>query len=237
MNLYLAYSCNAWAQATYREIDWPKFDLGLLISFPYLDTARLELFEKCPRLMLDSGAFSAWNSGKVIDFARLTAEARRKRWGSVVSLDVIGDWQRSKLNAWRMRQAVGGHVMPVFHIGEPLALLRDYCAAFGVVGLSCRFGETIAESLKWLDDCYRQSYPHRFHSFGWLANDALRRFPFYSGDAVTWAMVPPTFGRWIKMGMLRTRAKVSLLAQVHAVAEQQAFLRARWAKELARWTN
>lgn len=237
MNLYLAFSCNGWAQATYPEIDWPALDLGLLISFPYLETARMEHFAKVPRRMLDSGAYSAWNKGEVISIERLTAEARRPYWDSVVSLDVIGDPQRSKLNAWRMRSTVGRHVMPVFHIGEPLGLLRDYCAAFDVVGLSCRFGESISKSLGWLEECFRLAYPHRFHSFGWTANDALRRFPFYSADAVTWAMVPPTFGHWMKYGMLRTRNKVSLLSQVNAVAEQQAFLRARWSKELSRWTN
>lgn len=229
---------NGWARMTYPKIPWREYDLGLLVSFFYLKHFNQQrMAADCPRFMLDSGAFSAWNSGKTIDLSRLEAEARRERWGSVVTLDVIGNPELSKVNAWRMRQRVGSHVMPVFHIGEPMELLADYCHYFGYVGLSCRFGESVPQSLAWLNDCFRQSYPHRFHSFGWVDDKALRTYPFYSADAVTWAMAPPTYGRWAKMGQLRVREKVSLLAQVKEIAEYQARLRGIWAQEMRRWSN
>lgn len=226
---------NGWARSTYPEIPWKEYDLGLLVSYFYLSHYRPEFGRDCPRLMLDSGAFSAWKSGATIDMPALVAEARRPCWREVVTLDVIGNPDASHRNALAMRQSVGAHVMPVFHYGEPIDLLARYCEAFDYVGLSCRFGESYPESMRWLARCFAKHYPHRFHSFGCMYFPALRELPFYSADSVTWAMSPPTFGRWETMGRLRTRKKVTLLAQVKHLADRQAFLRSLWKDERARW--
>jgi hypothetical protein len=238
MNLFLAFSANSNALQTYAKIPWQKLDLGLLVSFYYLRMVRREWCDDCPRLMLDSGAFSAWKSGKEIDLAKLISEARRACWESVVALDVIGDGTRSQHNAHIMRNQVGSRVMPVFHIGEPLELLAAYCEVFERVGLSCRFGEPIAQSLAWLDRCFAHAYPHRFHSFGWMDDVALTAFPFDSADAVSWALGPSMYGNWYAFGNLPTRnSRLSLIGQVEHIADQQARLRAQWAKERERWTN
>jgi len=238
VNLYLAFSANGNARRTYTSIPWRKLDLGLLISFYYLQGVKRDWHVDVPRMMLDSGAFSAWKSGKAIDMPKLIAEARRACWEAVVALDVIGDGKRSQINAHIMRSQVGARVMPVFHIGEPLDLLDAYCGTFQRVGLSCRFGEPIAQSLAWLGQCFARAYPHRFHSFGWMDDNALTAFPFHSADAVSWALGPSCYGNWYTFGNLPTRnSRLSLIGQVQYIADQQARLRAQWAKETAQWTS
>jgi hypothetical protein len=142
--------------------------------------------------MLDSGAYTAWSCGQSIDLYELMEYARNPRWHEVVALDVIGDAEASVRNADIMR-ANGLTVMPVYHIGDPIEHLQHYKAHFPKVGLSCRFGEPKRDSLRFLDKAFTEAWPYCFHSFGWISDSVLRRYPFDSADASTWVN-PHRFG-------------------------------------------
>lgn len=225
------------SKLTLPLVDWTAVGLGLLVSFPYLEIYE-QLLEKHPHiapvsLMLDSGAFTAYQTGMVIDLDKLTAESLKPRWNETVALDVVGDADKTWRNAVYMRNA-GANAYPVFHIGESWDWLKMYCESFEKVGLSCRFGETKTESQHWLEQCFARQWPHKFHSFGYVANSMLTSLPFHSADTASWNNRPSRWGLWKAYSgkALSVRGVKDLRAEVDAYANLQGELRQRWAREL-----
>lgn len=226
------------------ELD-PLLHPALLCSYVYLKQFK----QYQPRYyyrdwMLDSGAYSAWNSGKEIDLGQYIAVCHQLRasdptLSEIIALDVINDGksprkdtaEKSLANALKMK-AAGLEVVPVFHYGEPMEILREYCAAFDKVGLSCRFGEEMVDSLKFYDACYHAQWPKKFHSFGWMADELVFRYPFHSFDSASWELGPQCFGNWKKFGWLGSRGQLDIRTQVkhYLKLEQQA--RVRWGKQM-----
>ena len=197
------------------------------------------------RMMLDSGAFAAWNSGRVVDLLELASAIGRLGWAESVALDVIGDWRGSKANAIK-HKALGSPAMPVFHIGDPWDLLDFYCKHWPKVGLSCRFGETHAESIQFYEGCFARAWPHRFHSFGWTDARALLRFPFHSADSSTWKTVDMYGNIIVKDGNLLHPTRQWTVPNVPSPTKQryrkhhvqrylelEEMLKFRWVRELA----
>lgn len=180
-----------------QEWDWEARPLNVLVSFAYLKHWHKSMGE-CPwmrvsRTMIDSGAFTAYTKGEVVDIDALTEEVntggkflRPGGWDEAVGLDVIGDWEGSRRNADYMREKGAVRAMPVFHIGDPMELLDYYCKHWPKVGLSCLFGEARKDSFRFYEQCFARAWPHRFHSFGWAAENVLMTFPFDSADSSTW---------------------------------------------------
>src|SRR6266849_974917 len=174
-------------EQTLGQWDWVNKPLNILVTFPYVRFWLENSRGMTPRAtILDSGAYSAWKGGIEIDFDALCEEAKKPCWDEVVALDVIGDAQKSLENSLKMRDRVLT-VMPVFHFGEPWEILQEYKKNFLRIGLSCRFGEPKKDSFRWLDQCFSRAYPHRFHSFGWVARDMLLQYPFVTADTSSWA--------------------------------------------------
>lgn len=80
-------------------------------------------------LIIDSGAYAAWSSGKPIaltDYAEFL-----RRWDGVysmaITLDVIGDGEATKTNTATLHD-LGFPVVPVYTVGAPLTDLDDYVA-------------------------------------------------------------------------------------------------------------
>jgi hypothetical protein len=163
--------------------------------------------------LLDSGAFSAWTSGTVIDVDAYGAYAETitARWPHThtINLDVIPgtpDTQatdaqreegmaRSLVNADRLR-ARGLRVMEVYHQGEPATFLETLVARRRpgeLLGLSSRLGLSPVARARWLTNVLRwmvhhgglQSIPP-CHGLAETANESMEAFPFYSTDSSTW---------------------------------------------------
>lgn len=164
----------------------PNTPCNVLVSFAFKDKVDTYI-DHIPnaRLMLDSGAYTAWSCGKQVSLPALIEYAKARDWDEVVALDVIGDAEASKRNAITMKEA-GLNVMPVYHIGDPIDDLHFYKANFSKVGLSCRFGEPLKQSLAFIERSFAAAWPYKFHSFGWISEKVLRHFPFHSADASTW---------------------------------------------------
>src|SRR5687768_9801946 len=84
--------------------------------------------------VLDSGAFSAFNSGAKIELAAYTdfcAErlASDPKLSEVFALDVIGDWRAGRRNVDEMWRR-GVPAIPCYHAGEPWEVLLDYAKEF-----------------------------------------------------------------------------------------------------------
>lgn len=236
--IYLAFSPGGEASYTYPKLDWESMKINMLVSFHYLKDYRKRQKDIRPNLtMLDSGAFSAWNSGTTINLEDLTIESLTGHWDESVALDVVGDETQSRNNANYMREA-NCNVIPVFHIGESWNLLEYYCTFFKKVGLSCRFGEPRTESKNWLQDCFKKHWPFPFHSFGWVDRKILTEFPFHSADTSTWSTKPCVYGSWRAFpGTSRVSVKgmMTVEAEVRYWLKFERFLKCRWKKELSRW--
>lgn len=187
--------------------------------------------------MMDSGAYSAYNSGKIIlldeyiDFCH-KLRAEDPTLAEIIALDVIGDDKGSLKNAQKMRKA-GLDVIPVFHIGDDWGIFKEYCQGFSKVGISCRFGEPTADSFRFYDQCFARGWPKKFHSFGWAEEKVLMKYPIHSADSTSWEMGPCAFGRWQFFGKLSVRgSKQNLRSQVEWYMDLESRLRDRWKKDM-----
>lgn len=221
--------------------DWAARPLNLLIAYPYLRKFAQDCQRWSPaRIMLDSGAFSAWQSGASIDLDALVRASKKPIWSESVSLDVIGSWQGSMQNAVAMR-ALGSPAMPVFHVGDPWELLDFYCKHWPKVGLGGMVGRDRIEIQRWLEQIFARKWPHRFHGFGKTDEPITMAFPFHSCDSTSWT-VPVSFASSIKIrgakvgkvtGAPDRLLQPTLRYSIESFLELETKLRARWRRDLA----
>jgi hypothetical protein len=211
---------------------------ALLISYVYLPVYQRDMHRYAIRdWMLDSGAYSAWKSGAVIDLEKYIDDCHQllasdSRLVEVIALDVIGDGPASMKNAQRMKDR-GVNAMPVYHLGEDWGLLKDYCAGWDKVGLSCSFHRNRRECFVFYDKCFARHWPKKFHSFGRADEEILLRYPFHSADSTTWEMVPVAYGRWKSFGKMSLRGgRQNLRAEVEWYLHLEKRLQQRWRKEM-----
>lgn len=234
--IYFAFGGSRSPVETLERCDWKERCPKLLVSYFYLHDYEKHKHKFHPtHTMLDSGAYSAWNSGKTIDIDELITETKNPYWKESVALDVIGDAEASLKNALYMKEK-GSPAYPVFHIGDPWEILQEYCKQFDKVGLSCRFGETVKMSNFWYEQCFARAWPKKFHSFGFIAESTLEKFPFDSGDSSSWALGPGAYGMWRDMNHLSIRPKkgefLDLRAQIDSCLRMERRLESRWRREL-----
>lgn len=150
------------------------------------------------KLFLDSGAFSAFTQGKVIDLDVYIEYIKKYEPYLEVyaGLDVIGDYKATRKNIEYM-ESKGLSPLPTFHFKSPISELRrmikkyDYIALGGLVPL--KLNRALMQ--KWLDKCFavineetlKKGKPlTKVHGFGVNALWAWKRYPFYSVDATSW---------------------------------------------------
>lgn len=165
----------------------------LLASYFYFRTKGINsLVEKIgyqPEILLDSGAFSAWNIGKnisPIDYMRFIDE-NSAYIGKYIALDVVGDADLTRFYYEIMR--FKGYVpMPVFHYGDDFKYL-DYYVEKGektiALGGSAKMRSkpTVAA---WCSDVIGR-YPNiDFHLLGSSSRQITDRCNLASCDSSTW---------------------------------------------------
>lgn len=117
----------------------------MLLSFglmPKEDLAAYRAAMPCGRLLIDSGAFTAYSMGKAIKLEEYAAFLKHwtGAWDHAVSLDVIGDPVQTRKNTHRLH-SMGLPVLPVFTRGGTVkefdAMVRDtgYVCVGGGVGM------------------------------------------------------------------------------------------------------
>ena len=134
--------------------------LNILVAYPYFsDAIRRYLDSKDPhsfRLIVDSGAFTAWNTGAEVTMEGYTKFLRTlpKSWEwRAVQLDVYGDpdgtydnWQRMLDDGWH-------DIMPVFTRGDSLERLDEYYSVTDYIMFGgIAFGGQNKEYIKWFSE-------------------------------------------------------------------------------------
>ena len=107
--------------------------LNILVAFPYFSQSIFKsLSEKDPstfRLIVDSGAFTAWNTGKNINFNDYLKFLKTipNNWDyKAVQLDVFGNAEATYINYIKMLQLGFKDIMPVFTRGDSLERLEEF---------------------------------------------------------------------------------------------------------------
>jgi len=217
-----------------NEIDKP----ALLVSYFYLKQFQRHRPNYHFRdWVMDSGAYSAHNSGAEIDLDEYIETCRHlletdPKLTEVFALDVIGDWRASIKNCEKMWEA-GIPAIPAFHPGEPeealAAIARDYpkIALGGLVGKHNKYKK------KWLSQCFTRVWPKKIHGFGIASRELLLSLPFHSTDATNWELTPCAFGTWKSFGKMSVRGgEQNLRAEVEWYMRLERECRAKWAKEM-----
>jgi len=192
---------------------------ALLVSFVYLQPF-LEKQSKCQYRdwVLDSGAFSAHNSGKEIKLQDYIDCCKRlmdsdQTLTEVYSLDVIGDWKASLKNTEEMwRQGVPA--IPCYHYGEPWDVLKGMAKDYPKIALG-GVAMKWAVKNKFAEQCFARVWPKRIHGFGYGSEKSIMALPWDSVDATNWEIGPCKYGQWRSFGKMSIRgSKQNLRAEV-----------------------
>lgn len=214
----------------------PTTKPALLVSYVYLDPFIKNRAKYHYRdWVMDSGAFSAHNSGKTISLAAYIAKCQEllesdPTLTEVFSLDVIGDYKASLKNTEAMWKA-GVPAVPTFHVGEPVAVLKEMAASYPKIALGGAVGYRGKD--QWAAKCFGTVWPKKIHGLGFGAEKSIMALPWHSVDATNWELGPCKFGRWQSFGNMSVRgSKQNLRSEVLFYLDLEARARTRWAKEM-----
>ena len=216
-----------------------RYKPALLVSYVYLKTF-LEKQHKYQYRdwVLDSGAFSAHNSGTEIKLQDYIDCCKRlidsdNTLTEVYSLDVIGDWKASLKNTEEMwRQGVSA--IPCYHINEPWDVLKGMAKDYPKIALGgvalCRGGLKD----KFAEQCFARVWPKRIHGFGYGSASSIMALPWDSVDATNWELGPCKFGQWRSFGKMSVRgSKQNLKSEVEYYLKLERKARNRFGRYLA----
>lgn len=212
---------------------------GLLVSFWYL-----KLFVRDRPVMhfrdwvMDSGAFSAYASGKQIDLQQYIEACKHllstdPQLSEVYALDVIGDWRASHKNLERMWSS-GAPAIPCYHLGEPWDVLDGLARDYPKIAIGGAARMKVKQKLHFAKECFARVWPKRIHGFGFGARAFLDALPFHSVDATSWEFGPLGFKTWRRFGRLPIRGNnYSLRAEVNEYLKDEKRARHVWRREMA----
>jgi hypothetical protein len=145
------------------------------------------------KLMLDSGAYSAFRKKTTIDREAYAEYVKTHSdiFKVCVNLDVIGDGKKSFEN-WKWFYDKGVKLMPVYHVGTDEKFLKKYLEKADYVGLGAIANLSATRRIKGLQKIW-DSYllnkdgtaKVKVHGMGLTAVPILVRFPWYSVDSVS----------------------------------------------------
>ena len=191
------------------------------------------------RIMLDSGAFTAWNIGKPVQLEKLVAydldliqryphhefvfialdviPGERGRMATQVEIDAA---VRQSYNNFRHMQAAlgGATVLPVYHSGEDKRLRDAYLSLTDYVCLSPNQNMSEAQRFQWARESIVDGY--KFHGLATTGNRMLTFVDWFSVDSSGWLMVAAMGAILFPVGNELKPVSVSSTAPTRKVAGQ-----------------
>lgn len=167
---------------------WP---VNILVAFPYFKKSTVDLLRKTPkenyRLIVDSGAFTAWNTGRSInldDYCRFLDSMDELQPFYAVQLDVFGDPEGTWKNYLTMKSR-GYNVMPVFTRGDTLDRLEEmYSLTDYIMFGGITTGGKNINYVKWFME---KNKGRKVHWLGFCNMDFVKFFKPFSIDSSSWA--------------------------------------------------
>jgi hypothetical protein len=148
-------------------------------------------------VFMDSGAFSAFTLGEVIDLKAYCDYIKTNQDVILCAsvLDGIGDPLLTYQNQCAM-EAQGVRPLPCFHWGEDERYLEHYVANYEYITLGGMVPHSTAENKLWLDRiwekylCDSLGKPKlKVHGFGMTSIPLMLRYPWFSVDSSSWVQV------------------------------------------------
>ena len=160
--------------------------LNILVAYPYFtEGIRNYLMERDPstfRLIVDSGAFTAWNTGAEVTMEGYTKFLKTipKSWEwKAVQLDVYGDPEGTYTNWKRMIDMGFEDVMPVFTRGDSLERLDEFYEATDYIMFGgIAFGGENKNYIKWFSEANKGRRVH------WLGFTNMPFIKHYQPESV-----------------------------------------------------
>lgn len=210
---------------------------ALLVSFYYLDG----FLKHQPRYRyrdwaLDSGAFSAHNSGKPIRLQAYIDACKRlmdedPTLSEIFALDVIGDWKATLKNTEEMHRQ-GVPAIPAVHHGAPEAAIKAAAEYPKIaIGGVARMKPTARR--RFIEQVFARVWPKAIHGFGINDEATVLGFPWHSVDASSWEFGPCAFGRWKTYGNMSVRGSAQdLTPEIEWYMDLERRARVKWKKQM-----
>lgn len=221
---------------------------ALLVSYYYLEPFLEKRATYVYRdWVMDSGAFSAHNSGVAIDLSKYIDKCCEllhtdQTLIEVFALDVIPADRKPLTVAKAAEQSAknceamwekGIPAIPCFHAGEPeeflFAMAKTY-PKIAIGGVALERGDF---KYKFCEQVFARVWPKKIHGFGMSSETLVYGLPFHSVDATNWEIAPCAFGNWMKFGQMSVRgSNQDLRSQVKFYLDMESKARVRWKKEM-----
>lgn len=172
--------------------NWDKINIApfpMLVSYFQLKNTKYTRQKKCSKLMLDSGAFSAFTQKKPININEYIEYllSNKKIFDYKIALDIFGDEKQSYLN-WKKISNAGIKNIPVFHATADIKYLYGYADETDYIGIGGIALMNYKERKSLLSRIFRlfpDSTKIGFHGFGVNDEKLMVEFPWRSVDART----------------------------------------------------
>ncbi len=235
MKYYLSGQADAsfWQQVTVRRI---LVSLEASKTLANVITKQNSLL-RAEDVMVDSGAFTVWNTGGTIDVnVRIQNYADIRQIlpeAHLINLDVIPGERGRKATrqealvaceaGWQNYLAfarAGIKVLPVFHQLDEWEYLDRMMETSDYICVSPTNRAPTEYRKAWLDAVYAKvGTSVKTHSLAGSGRQLLERYPFYSVDATNW-LKPVQYGQSVLDGDLHTRSKPKGQSRVEILARE-----------------
>lgn len=162
--------------------------LNLLVAYPYMRKREIDFIKRekdSVRLLIDSGAFTAWKSGKPIeldDYCTFIEKLPVTPWRYFM-LDVVGD-PKATFENYNIMLKRGLKPIPVFTRGEDISMLEEYYKTSDVVGI----GGLVATqgNRGFVKGIMQHVGKRKVHWLGFTSLPYIRAFKPYMVDSSGW---------------------------------------------------
>lgn len=225
----------AWTKSGHRTLaeHSDREPVDILVAFPFARE-----FQQCRkhynigRVALDSGAFSAWNSGKTVSLSDYIGFCKDFECDEIFGLDVIWNPQATQRNLEAM-WAAGVDAIPCFHGGSDWRWL-DWAIQRPKIAISSR----LPKKKEWVQQVFKRIHPKRVHGFAFASPAMLHAAPFDSVDASSWIFSPSAMGNWAGYtgSQMRVGARgiKDFWIEVEEHQKRSRYFAARWRNALGR---
>lgn len=215
---------------------------ALLISFWYLKPFLEHQSEyRYRHWALDSGAFSAMNSGAVIDLTDYIKTCKRlmetdPTLQEIFALDAIGNPEQTKENT-RIMWEEGIPAIPCFHYGSPERYLMELAEKYPKIAIGGCARRKSGEKMKFARQVFARVWPKAVHGFGFGSEAQIMDVPFHSVDATNWELGPCAFGRWASFkgsggGLSWKGSKQNLQNEISHYLDIEERARVKWKRQM-----
>lgn len=217
---------------------------SLLVSYAFLRGFLKNIEQYAMReWVLDSGAFSAMNSGKVVTvdgylgaIKDLRKLPKRLQPSEIYALDVIGDAGASLKNCQEMA-ARGEPAIPTYHYQDKdPGVLKEMIATYDKIAIGGVAKANHNIKLKFCEWVFSLAWPKKIHGFGCASERLVLSLPFHSVDSTSWESGPCCYGNWRGLGgkgRLSWRgSNQNLRVEIEWYLDLEERARWRWRKEM-----